>query len=61
LYNGYLNSIKKTGKAALMGVCWGKLSEGIDFSDEAARVVLIAGIPFPSVFEPWVILKRDYL
>ena len=42
-------------------VCRGKLAEGIDFSDDAARAVIIAGIPYPSVFEPRVILKRDYL
>ena len=37
------------------------MAEGIDFSDEAARAVVMAGIPYPSVFEPRVILKRDYI
>lgn len=31
----------------LLGVCRGKLSEGIDFSDDAARCVVIVGIPYP--------------
>lgn len=57
----YLKAVKLRGKAALMGVCRGKLSEGIDFTDSAARAVIMAGIPYPSVFEPRVILKRDYL
>ena len=61
VYNEYLKSIKLRGKAALIGVCRGKLAEGIDFSDEAARAVVMAGIPYPSVFEPRVILKRDYI
>lgn len=30
-----------------MGVCRGRMSEGLDFSDDAARMVLIIGIPFP--------------
>ena len=51
--------MRERGRAALIGVCRGKLAEGIDFSDEAARAVVIAGIPYASVFEPRVILKRD--
>jgi Rad3-related DNA helicase len=57
IYQDYLKAIKTRGKAALIGVCRGKLAEGIDFSDEAARAVVMAGIPYPSVFEPRVILK----
>jgi Fanconi anemia group J protein len=34
--------------AVLMGVCRGKLSEGIDFSDDAARCVIVFGIPYPN-------------
>jgi len=33
--------------AVLMGVCRGRISEGLDFSDNAARMVIIIGIPFP--------------
>ncbi len=47
--------------AVLMGVCRGKLSEGIDFSDEAARCVIVFGIPYPNYQDPRVILKRHYL
>lgn len=44
-----------------MGVCRGRISEGLDFSDNAARMVMVVGIPFPQVTDPKVILKRQYL
>ena len=47
--------------AVLMGVCRGKLSEGIDFSDDAARCVIVFGIPYPNYVDPKVILKKHYL
>jgi Rad3-related DNA helicase len=47
--------------ALLMGVCRGKLSEGIDFSDDAARCVVVFGIPYPNYQDPKVILKRYFL
>lgn len=37
---------KKEG-AIMMGVCRGRISEGLDFSDNAARVVMIVGVPYP--------------
>ena len=47
--------------AILMGVCRGRISEGLDFSDNAARCVVIVGIPFPQMTDPKVILKKEYL
>ena len=47
--------------AVLMGVCRGRISEGLDFSDDAARCVIIVGIPFPQMTDPKVILKKEYL
>ncbi len=44
-----------------MGVCRGKLSEGLDFSDDTARMVIVIGIPYPQVNDPKVILKQNYL
>jgi Rad3-related DNA helicase len=44
-----------------MGVCRGRISEGLDFSDNAARMVIIIGIPFPQMYDSKVILKRNYL
>jgi Rad3-related DNA helicase len=44
-----------------MGVCRGRMSEGLDFSDQAARCVIIVGIPNPKATDARVILKREYL
>ncbi|GMF41298.1 unnamed protein product [Phytophthora fragariaefolia] len=49
----------KTG-AIFLAVYRGKVSEGIDFSNDNARAVLCVGIPFPSVKELQVSLKRKY-
>ncbi|KAF7829472.1 regulator of telomere elongation helicase 1-like protein isoform X1 [Senna tora] len=50
----------KKGGGALFGVCRGKVSEGIDFSDDNARVVIIVGIPFPNINDIQVALKKKY-
>ena len=61
----FYKDVEKTGKettgAILMGVCRGRLSEGLDFKDRKARCVIVVGIPFPSFFDPKVILKRYHL
>ncbi|KAK4725441.1 hypothetical protein R3W88_028220 [Solanum pinnatisectum] len=53
------NENKKEG-AAFLAVCRGKVSEGIDFSDEKARVVIIVGIPFPNINDMKVDLKKKF-
>ncbi|XP_015055724.1 Fanconi anemia group J protein homolog [Solanum pennellii] len=53
------NENKKEG-AAFLAVCRGKVSEGIDFSDEKARVVIIVGIPFPNINDIKVDLKKKF-
>ncbi|KAL7580301.1 hypothetical protein ACA910_004338 [Epithemia clementina (nom. ined.)] len=45
----------------LMGVCRGKISEGIDFAGDMSRAVVITGIPFAPAMDPKVKLKREYL
>ncbi|KFD61153.1 hypothetical protein M514_08619 [Trichuris suis] len=47
--------------AVFFCVMRGKVSEGFDFADCAARAVVIIGIPFPPAFDPRVRLKKDYL
>ena len=47
--------------AILMGVCRGRISEGLDFSDKAARCVIVVGLPFPMMTDPKVILKKEFL
>ena len=46
IYKNYFNAASKPKGAVLFGVLRGKGSEGVDFSDEAARGVFIIGIPF---------------
>lgn len=47
--------------AAFFGVCRGKASEGLDFSDRAGRAVIICGIPFANAVDPKVKLKKEVL
>jgi regulator of telomere elongation helicase 1 len=45
----------------MFAVCRGKFSEGIDFSDDACRCVIMAGIPFAPILNPDVLMKRQYI
>jgi len=47
--------------AIMLAVCRGKISEGLDFSDEAARCAILVGVPFPTLIDPRTIIKKDYL
>ena len=55
------NAIDKYGSCLLLAVCRGKVSEGIDFSNNKGRVVIVTGIPFAPFQDPWVMLKKQYL
>ena len=59
-YRSRVKQSSPTG-ACFMAVCRGKVSEGIDFADRDARAVVITGIPFPSVYDPKVKLKKKFL
>lgn len=48
------------GGAVLFAVCRGRASEGIDFADACARLVIVVGIPYPSVGDLSVTLKRAH-
>lgn len=45
----------------LFSVCRGTSSEGIDFSDDMARMVIIIGIPYPNLGDVKVNLKKEFL
>lgn len=47
--------------AIFMGVCRGKVSEGLDFADINGRAVIIVGLPYPPFKDRRVELKRSYL
>ena len=61
MLDDYLCTVQQKGKAAFFAVCRGKLAEGIDFTDDAARCVIMAGIPYPQIYDPKVLIKKDYL
>lgn len=60
LYDDYKEAIERDGGALLIGVCRGKMSEGIDFYDNQCRCVIIFGIPYPPFQELEIRLKRQY-
>uniref|UniRef100_A0A8D8SIC9 DNA 5'-3' helicase n=1 Tax=Cacopsylla melanoneura TaxID=428564 RepID=A0A8D8SIC9_9HEMI len=67
---GYFTAIKQAEQnantnttntgALLFTIFRGKISEGIDFPDNCARSVISVGIPFPSVQDEKVKLKKVY-
>lgn len=61
--NDYYKKIEEPDSrgAIFMGVCRGKVSEGLDFADVNGRGVIIIGLPYPPVKEPKIILKKRYL
>ncbi|XP_062872398.1 Fanconi anemia group J protein [Trichomycterus rosablanca] len=63
LLQTYYNAIKESGTrdgALLIAVCRGKVSEGLDFTDDNARAVVTIGIPFPNIKDLQVELKMKY-
>ena len=58
--SAFYQDVYKKG-AIIFAVCRGKISEGLDFSDDAARCVIIIGIPYPMTVDPRTILKKHYL
>ena len=57
MFKKYKKRINKGKKAMLLCVCRGKLSEGIDFIDDAAWAIFVIGIPYPCVNDPRVVQK----
>lgn len=55
-----VDSPEKKG-CLLMAVCRGRMSEGMDFTDQYARAAIIVGFPLPPCFDPRVQLKKQYL
>eukprot|EP01033_Poteriospumella_lacustris_P001768 gene1768-1283_t len=56
----YSDLSEDKSKAAMVAVCRGKVSEGINFTDHYARTVAVLGIPFPSLGDLKVHLKMQY-
>ncbi|XP_039176776.1 Fanconi anemia group J protein isoform X2 [Crotalus tigris] len=60
IYSDAIKSQNGRDGALLIAVCRGKVSEGLDFSDDNARAVLTIGIPFPNLKDLQVEQKRKY-
>ncbi|XP_031429465.1 Fanconi anemia group J protein isoform X2 [Clupea harengus] len=63
LLQTYYEAISHSGQrdgALLLAVCRGKVSEGLDFTDDNARAVVTIGIPFPNIKDLQVELKMKY-
>lgn len=60
MYSDYKSAIEKEGGAILLGVCRGRMSEGIDFYDDHARSVIVFGIPYPPRNDRDIRLKMQF-
>ncbi|KAL6122270.1 RAD3-like DNA-binding helicase [Nucleospora cyclopteri] len=57
----YKRGLLDSSRAAIMLCVYrGKAAEGIDFKDSFARAVIAVGIPYPSVRDPQIKVKREF-
>eukprot|EP01135_Chromosphaera_perkinsii_P003452 Nk52_evm21s243 gene=Nk52_evmTU21s243 len=61
LIENYIAHIDSGQGGAIFAVCRGKVSEGVDFRDNYARGVIITGIPYASLKDPYVEGKKNFL
>jgi len=56
----YRARISQKNPAIFLCVYRGKAAEGVDFRDEFARAVVAVGIPYPSIKDKQIELKKEY-
>lgn len=39
----------------------GKVSEGLDFTDNLARAIVLVGVPYPPIYDKRIEMKKQYL
>ena len=61
VFEEYSTALKNNNGAIMFAVMRGKVSEGMDFSDNFARCVVICGIPYPYTKDPKIQEKRNYM
>jgi chromosome transmission fidelity protein 1 len=61
IFRAYSDEIRNVGTAMLLSVIGGKLSEGINFSDDLGRCVVVIGLPYPNLQTPDWQAKLQYL
>lgn len=57
----YERTASTRGGAVLLSVVGGKMSEGINFSDELARCVVMVGLPYPNARDTELVEKMVFL
>ena len=62
IIENYKKSCQKNHKGGIFfSVCRGSSSEGINFNDDLARMVIVVGIPYANLMDVKVQLKKEFL